>query len=82
MKALCLPKKQVMDAGLIAQVPDELKARIVNHIVSNREPVVENFIGPLTERSWLHSMGYLYHKQGKIFNFICTSENGHKITCD
>lgn len=70
-------KKGFLDITKIKAAPEELKRKLLYKIVKHRHPVVIELI-PESELSWLHSMGYLYTKKGKIYNFLCTCENLNK----
>ena len=64
---------------LIAKASNELKNRLIGHLVKLRAPIVLNLLNPETDTSWLNSMGYFYPKQGKVFNFLCTCENQYEV---
>lgn len=65
----------VLMAEKIVMLTNEKRNEIINYLVRNRAPIVKNFINNTTDMGWLHSMGYLYSKKGKKFEFLCTCEN-------
>ncbi len=69
----------VLMAEKISVLPSEKKNEIISFLVRNRQPIVRNFINNTTDISWLSSNGYLYNKQGKKFEFLCTCENQNVI---
>lgn len=75
------PKKKdsTLSPEKISVLPSETKNEVINFLVRKREPILRNFINNTTDMSWLAAMGYMYTKQGKIFEFLCTCENQAQI---
>jgi hypothetical protein len=74
--------KQVSTSGLIDfnkanALPIETKKEIVSYLVRNREVIILPFLYPNADLKRLHSCGYLYTTQGRLFLFLHTSE--HKV---
>jgi hypothetical protein len=72
-------KEGILDAEKIKALPNETKNKLVNYLVTKREPIVKDFINSDTDVSWLSCMGYMYPAKGKVFEFLCTCENMNKI---
>ena len=71
-------KKGLLDKTKLLTTNDDLKKQLVEKIVRHRHPIVIELITRELV-PWLESMGYLYKKQGKNYNFLCTCENMRKI---
>ena len=74
-----LTASKTFDAEKIKALPNETKNKLINYLVSKREPIVKDFINSDTDVSWLSCMGYMYPAKGKVFEFLCTCENKIKI---
>lgn len=75
LKSLSYDKEGILSAEKIAMADNELKNKLINYLVRNRLPILKNLINNTTDFSWLASMGYMEHKKGKKFDFLCTCEN-------
>lgn len=75
-KQLCdsVSTNKVFDKNKIPNLSNADKNRLINHWVRKRQPIVKDFINIETDISWLHSCGYLENHKGKVFEFLCTSE--------
>ena len=63
-----------IDVKKIFGLSDTEKSDMVYFIIRHRLPVVKELIPQDFDMSWLHSMGYLYETQGKLYTFVHTSE--------
>lgn len=72
-------KKGLLDKTKLLTADDDLKKQLVEKIVRFRHAVVMELVTNEL-RPWLASMGYLYQKQGKLYNFLCTCENMKEVT--
>jgi hypothetical protein len=72
-------KSKLLSTELILKETPEVLNSIIDYLVRARAPIVKEFINKETDITWLHSMGYLYEKKGKLFTFLCTSEQTWKI---
>ncbi len=64
--------KTEFDLDKLAKLSDETKHILAIFIIKQRGPVIEQFITPLMDKSWLNSMGYLYRTKGAKYTFIHT----------
>jgi hypothetical protein len=67
--------KALLDTAKIDALPEETRHKVALFIVSKRAPLVENFITPLMDQSWLNCVGYMSKTKGKDFTFIHASEH-------
>jgi len=71
-------KKGILDPVKIKSASPKVKKALVEKIVRSRHAIVIDLITD-DIKGWLSSMGYLYQKQGKVFNFLCTCENMKEV---
>ncbi len=67
--------KTEFDLVKLAALPEETRHNLAMFIIRNRGPVIEQFITPLMDKTWLNSMGYLYKTKGAKYTFIHTGEH-------
>lgn len=66
-----------LEVAKAAALSAEVKAKMVEHLVRNRGPVLKQFVGPNTDLSWLQASGYMYSYHSAGFDFVGMCE--HKV---
>ncbi len=66
-----------LDVDKIKALPTDVRTAMALHIIRNRGPVLEEFITPDIDESWLVSCGYMYRTKGRTsgYTFIHTCEH-------
>ncbi len=68
--------KKQLDTAKVLALPEAVRHDCALYVIRNRGPLLVEFVTPLMNRSWLSSMGYLYHTKGVTgFSFIHTGEH-------
>ena len=67
-------KNKKVSISKISELSEESKDGMAHYIIRNRGAVIMELACNL-DKSWLHSMGYLYTKKVGELNFFCTGEH-------
>ena len=67
--------KGAVDIYKIAELPNETREAMVQHIIRKRQPILKELIPAEFDYSWLNAMGYLYETTGCKYTFVHTCEH-------
>lgn len=63
-------KRKKLDRSKAQALPPDIKKRVVNYLVRNRDAVLVEFIDQHTDISWLASCGYMYRHEANGYSFV------------